>query len=300
MASTIDPHYLFAHVALRQVALAQPVQVLSILATEKRTEFFDELLEKQAGHYPDVGPATFTGADIACTCVRIGGHPAAILTMPPPQHPTEAYFVAIVSRLPTRRFFTRRNLENGADLVDYYTLERPVDLDEDGPEPCGVFCGWTKDAHLNFGTGPQPEFEAFKRFLTVRLAFAPRRLRKIAVGVLVFVAIALFTWKMTRNAQQALPQTRAVLTQLAGRYRQALAQGATPATSTTDFLQRVPAWKIDWQQCALRDGDLYDAWGLPIHVRVSPAEIELRSAGPDRTLSTADDLTERVAQKPAG
>lgn len=298
----LDPHYLFAHVALRQVALSQPVQVLSVLATEKRAVFFDEVLETMGEHFSSLAPRTFTSADLGCVCLRIGGRPAAIITMPPPRHPTEAYFVAIVSRLPTRRFFTRENLENGADLVDYYTLERPVDLDETQPAPFGVFCAWTADAHLNYGAGPRPELDEFKKFLTLRLSVPSRgRLLKIAAGVLVFLAVGLFTLKMVRDDAEAGPQTRSVLTQIGHNQRQSLLlQGAQPASSTTDFLQRVSTWTIDWHRCSLRDGELYDAWGLPIEVRVRPAEIELRSAGKDRTLGTSDDLIERLPNQPAG
>jgi len=69
--------------------------------------------------------------------------------------------------------------------------------------------------------------------------------------------------------------------------------------SDREFLALVPGWRIDWNSCKYRDGTIIDAWGTPAQVRVDPAKILLRSAGPDRRFDTGDDLRVDVANSAA-
>jgi hypothetical protein len=36
---------------------------------------------------------------------------------------------------------------------------------------------------------------------------------------------------------------------------------------------------------------LYDSWNTPIKIRVDPSQIQLRSAGPDCSFDTGDDIS---------
>jgi hypothetical protein len=158
-------HYAFAHYALRHFAFAQPVRLFGILASELRKEFFDELLKDLDGRISlEDGQRNFTGSDIGFTGVLIQGRPCVVLTMPPANNPAEAYFVAILSRLPTDALqaFLAGNT-SGESLIEYFTLERPS-LPAPGGE--GVLCAWTEnDCHLNYGPGPVPRLEDFLLFL---------------------------------------------------------------------------------------------------------------------------------------
>lgn len=65
-----------------------------------------------------------------------------LITMPEPQEPPEAYFLALIGEEP-----------------QVYTLEMGVDFESDGP--CTFFCGCTVDSHNNYGRGCVPEPGAF-------------------------------------------------------------------------------------------------------------------------------------------
>ena len=65
-----------------------------------------------------------------------------LISMPAPQNPPEAYFLAVIGQQP-----------------QVYTLEMGRDgLDE---QPCTYFCGLTPEGHRNYGKGCVPEAGAF-------------------------------------------------------------------------------------------------------------------------------------------
>lgn len=95
-----------------------------------------------------------------------------MVIMPPPQNPTEAYFVAIVSRLKTEEMsWDVMNQEYEVAPIDYYTLELAA---QPTPEDRGVFCTWSQDEkHSNFGLGSRPSPSDFCEFLQERLSRDP-------------------------------------------------------------------------------------------------------------------------------
>ena len=155
-------HYAFAHWVLRDLAFAEPVRIFSMLASDSRTKYFDDVLSDLDTIIEGTERRNFSGADIRFVGIAIGDRPCAILQMPPTTNPTEAYFIAIVSRLPREQLSTCLDSNTADTLIDYYTLERPVEIRPDRPS---VFCAWTQDTHLNFGEGPQPNIEQFGPFL---------------------------------------------------------------------------------------------------------------------------------------
>ena len=163
-----EHHYAFAHLALREIAFGNPVRIFNILASDRRTEFFDDVLNDLDGLVPpDTGKRNFTGADIRVAGFGIDGRPCALLEMPPTTNPTEAYFIAIVGRLPMDELMSHLHSETAEPLIDYYTLERPFEITPDCPS---VFCAWTPDdTHHNFGAGPEPDLRQFAAFLEQRV-----------------------------------------------------------------------------------------------------------------------------------
>ena len=157
-------HYRFAHQALRKVAFAEPVRIFDILASTSRAGFFDELLCELDAAIQDDGHRNFTGSDIRFSDHAVDGRPCAVLRMPPTRNPTEAYFIAIVSRLPLDQLSSRLHDNTSETLIDYYTLERPAQVARKWQS---VFCAWTGNGrHLNFGAGPRPWIRRFVPFLT--------------------------------------------------------------------------------------------------------------------------------------
>ena len=65
-----------------------------------------------------------------------------LISMPAPQAPPEAYFLAIIG-----------------DEPQLYTLELGSDFETD--RPCTYFCGCTPQGHSNYGPGCVPEAGAF-------------------------------------------------------------------------------------------------------------------------------------------
>jgi hypothetical protein len=158
-------HYVFAHYALREVAFSEPIRIFNLLASDHRTAFFDDLLASIAERFPDSAPAGFTGADIQFHGMLIADRPCALLQMPPPSEPAEALWIALVSRLTPDQFSTAP-VGNPEDLLDYYTLELPVEVSATRPS---VFCSWSREAHANFGNGPIPDLQHFVPFLTAHV-----------------------------------------------------------------------------------------------------------------------------------
>ena len=159
-------HHFFAHYALRQVAFAEPVRIFGVLASDLRIKFFDDLLRDLDTRTEE--RRTFSGSDIRFSGSSIGDRPCAILKMPAPTNPVEAYFIAIVGRLPAEQLSAQLSNAEAGPLIDYYTLERPVEVT---PEDRSVFCAWTDDgSHINYGSGPEPTLEAFSPFLAQHVA----------------------------------------------------------------------------------------------------------------------------------
>ena len=157
-------HYVFAHVALRELAFAKPLGVVGTLHSPDGPKFLQSLWEDVAERVQaDGGPADIDASALAFRPVRVGDYPCAMITLPPALAPTECHYVAIVLHV---------KLGSGEEPPDdphvsYYTLERGVTLD--GSQRT-VLCGWdAAGTHLNYGDGPPPDPDAFGRAVT-RLA----------------------------------------------------------------------------------------------------------------------------------
>lgn len=156
-------HYAFAHYTLRQIAFANPGSIFSFLASDARIGFFNDVLGDLDARIEDTECRNFSGEDICFVGTAICDRPCAILQMPPTTNPTEAYFIAIVGRLPLEQLSSNLDSNTTDTLIDYYTLERPVTI---RPWCRSVFCAWAGDGtHLNFGNGPRPTIERFGPFL---------------------------------------------------------------------------------------------------------------------------------------
>ncbi len=117
-----EHHYVIAHQMLRKVAFSEPVRIFGSLGSVERIAFLNSLISDMQLHMPDAGRCSFRGADIKFTACMIHGRACAILEMPPAQNPVEAYFIALVSRLPAARMQQALGDSTTTDLLDYYTF----------------------------------------------------------------------------------------------------------------------------------------------------------------------------------
>jgi len=147
-----DHHYVFAHYTVREICEQDPLQFFSIVASPEQPKFLAllwELTAKRIGK-----PASeVNAAELSVTTGRVKDCPAIIFTMPPPEAPAEAHFVAVL---------LTGSAEPGGETSQaqfrYFTLEHGKNLDGTTRT---VMCEWADGAHRNFGDGPAATVEAF-------------------------------------------------------------------------------------------------------------------------------------------
>lgn len=138
-------HYRFAHVALRQILLSHWDEVFPDVAAGVANPAFIRVWEGAAP--PDEKPLPPDG--LSAKVIDVAGYSGILVVMPAVEGEAEAHLCLGV-KAPTPgqdadiRFFT---LEHGISPLsgDTYT----------------VLGEWTKQGHLNLGSGPPPEPEGF-------------------------------------------------------------------------------------------------------------------------------------------
>lgn len=152
-----SPHYVFAHYALRQFALENPLRFLAVVASPDAEAFFEAVLQDVCEHCHCQPP--FAASSIQVHTVRIQNSPCAVIELPEPGGMTEAFMVALVVLI---------DIESGEppnpeDVeARYFTLEQGFTLSN---EPRTVLAEWDSQRHSNYGDGPEPTVEAFVRAL---------------------------------------------------------------------------------------------------------------------------------------
>ncbi|RYG73060.1 hypothetical protein EON80_03610 [bacterium] len=170
-----DQHYIFAHRFLPALAFQMGATIIMILGREDQDDsesLLHEVWKDIALQQEIPVDEQIDSSALKASCGRIGDKAVAIIQLPPPEAVTEAHFVAIVSDLPAEPAGDASEdikvLEQQlrAAPTRYFTLENGYPLDG---TPRTTFCEWTKDSHLNMGTGPEPNLEAFRAFLKEKL-----------------------------------------------------------------------------------------------------------------------------------
>lgn len=163
-------HYLFAHVALRQQFFSQPLETVLALNSggpELLEVWWQRTWDVLSGN--DSQAEKVSSAGLRCSSCDLGENRiAAIVTLPEPQNPTEAYFVAAVVGLPRKRLGGLL----GKTRMDakYVTLEYGMAICGDGSlRQRTVLCEWTESSHLNLGDGPAPELAEFIKAVSDRI-----------------------------------------------------------------------------------------------------------------------------------
>ena len=164
-----DQHYAFAHYVLRDLAYKHPLGCVGYLHGPDREKMLASLWEEVGENCKAGGAADgyVGGPPPTVRHAAIGRRPGAIVVMPEPQGPTEAYFVAIVLHVDIAAIQGGQEPPERPE-ISYYTLEKGVTL---GGESRTVLCGWNAEgAHLNYGDGPPADFDAFVAAVTEHVA----------------------------------------------------------------------------------------------------------------------------------
>lgn len=143
-------HYVLAHVALRQICMANPVRFFSIMGSKNRDMFLEDVWQQVRKNCDPKGTPAFSIKDVKVETTKIEEFPTIIITMPTPQFMAEAHMVGIVLKVNVKDFVENKIPEK--PVVEYFTLEKGFTLDESERT---VLCKWDETGkHLNYGTGP--------------------------------------------------------------------------------------------------------------------------------------------------
>lgn len=156
-----SPDYAFAHYALRQVALSDPLQFLAIAASPDAERFmaavFQEVSERCGRK------ASFDAASIKIHPRRVNTFPCAVVELPEPKEMAEAFMVALVVPIDTSQKHPA-----GVETIKgrYFTLEKGFTSSN---EPRTVLAEWDSKGHSNYGDGRLANVDAFVTALTAHV-----------------------------------------------------------------------------------------------------------------------------------
>jgi hypothetical protein len=148
-----SPDYVFAHYALRQIALSDPLHLLAVAASPEAKPFFEHVLKlvaDQCGRR-----ASFDAASLKIHATRVNDYACAVIELPEPREVAEAFMVALVLPIETSADKPPKIDEAQAR---YFTLEKGFALSN---EPRTVLAEWDAQRHSNYGDGPAPTVDEF-------------------------------------------------------------------------------------------------------------------------------------------
>ncbi len=149
-----ESHYVFAHVAFRQIAKRDPLQTLALMASERGREALASLYNDIRTTANDEIDIAVGPGDFAVALERFGDHPGFVVTLPRPIRQAEAYMVAVVLSIPIAELSLADKDERKVG-IRYFTLEL-------GYGGRTVLCAWEDpNRHCNYGDGPAVEVTAF-------------------------------------------------------------------------------------------------------------------------------------------
>lgn len=148
-------HYVLAHVALRTLALDDPLQFLAVMGSPDAAKFVASIYDSVVESLKEEGPPDFAVDDVQFQCGKLGDWLCVVFTMPPPRDVTEAFFCCLAGHLDLNDPNPRPESVKGRWFAMEYTY--PI-----GDQTRAVLCEWTKDGgHSNFGEAGEPTVENF-------------------------------------------------------------------------------------------------------------------------------------------
>jgi hypothetical protein len=156
-------HYILAHIALRSLALENPLRFLALMGSPDADKFLDSVFQALNDSLKEDGPGDFTMRDVRYERGKLGEWLCIVFVMPPPKAVTEAYYCCLAGYLDPKEPNPAPESVRGR----WFTLE--YGLAEDGGART-VFCEWTKDGtHENYGDGPEPTLEKFLEVVAAKV-----------------------------------------------------------------------------------------------------------------------------------
>ena len=132
-------HYRFAYGYLKGFAFERTAELREALWTDPEgflPWLWERSVEGESAPCPGLAARTFMHGDRSC----------ALITLPEPEEPAEAYFVLILF---------------GPTPPEYYSLEKMAPLWESDDSTGTVLGLWEPDRRYNLGEGPRPDPDLF-------------------------------------------------------------------------------------------------------------------------------------------
>lgn len=146
------------HFVLRQIALADPVRFLAVLASPNAGNFLDLVIGDVSGECGR--PPSFGSDAVKIHRLRVKDYPCAMLEFPEPREMGGPHFIALVALIDAS-IAKAAATENVP--ARFFTLEKGFRLDG---SPRTVLGEWTMDSHCNYGDGPAVSVPAFAGVIT--------------------------------------------------------------------------------------------------------------------------------------
>jgi hypothetical protein len=155
-----EHHYVFAHYAVREICLEDPLRFFHLIASPERDEFLawlwttvEERVERPI--------ADIDLHQLSVITTRLKNRPAILIQMPAAVATTEAHFIGMVLG----------ESPGGAPVeaavsLRYFTLEQGDSFDGASTT---MLCEWAQGTHRNYGEGPPPVVDAFAKAIEARL-----------------------------------------------------------------------------------------------------------------------------------
>lgn len=148
-----SPEYIFAHRALREIAMSDPRGFLAMVVSPDASRFIDAVLKdvaEQCGR-----EASFDAGSVEIHPLRVKNYPCAVIKLPEPKSMCEAFMVALVA---TIDLSSAQPPNIGTGRGRYFTLEKGETC---FGEARTVLAEWDGPGRLNYGDVPPADVIAF-------------------------------------------------------------------------------------------------------------------------------------------
>jgi hypothetical protein len=164
--------YAFAHRALPDFLFHDPMVALALLGRDDASDtlrdywrFVRDRIDPEHDS-PEPGPDAFL-----VRAFRLEEHLVALIRLPEPLQPVEAYFAAFAVQVDPDALDPDAPPQEHPP-ARYLTLEKTLPVLPGHPE--AILCGWTAEGvHQNFGRGVTPDLDAFTNAVVEHLTARP-------------------------------------------------------------------------------------------------------------------------------
>jgi len=148
-------HYAFAHQLMPMLMSTNVKQFATILASPAAQRFAEDMWDRLASD--QTVDVVLPREGLSTSVHEFDDYVICLITMPPPQFTTEAYFAALVC--PRTDDDLKPDITPDEWGARYFVLENGFVYSTEPPRT--VLGEWSSSGHANYGTGPEPNVGDF-------------------------------------------------------------------------------------------------------------------------------------------